>query len=86
MLNTENENPFRRIERQSNNNGSTTQPNPTDQRLAQKEKINEEIIKRIMSEKKTTSSSLRNQERKAVKTKTEKINKVLTHISTNNIT
>ena len=38
-----------------------------------------------MSEKKTALPSLRNQDSKIVKTETEKINKLFTHISTNNM-
>ena len=40
----------------------------------------------MMSENKTTLSSLRNQDWKIVKVETEKINELLTHNSTNNIT
>ena len=44
------------------------------------------IMKRTMSEKRTTLPSLRNQNRKTVKVETEKINELLTNISTKNIT
>ena len=47
--------------------------------------MNIEVIKRIMSEKKITLPSLRNQNWKTVNIETEKINE-LTHMSTNNIT
>ena len=48
--------------------------------------MNVDIIKRIMSEEKTTLPSLRNQERRIVKSETEKINDLLTNILTNDIT
>ena len=43
-------------------------------------------MERIMSEKKTASSYLRNPDSKTVKAETEKINDLLTNISSNNIT
>ena len=49
-------------------------------------KMNIEIIKRIISEKKTTLPLLRNQDWNTVKAETEKINELLIHISMNNIT
>ena len=49
-------------------------------------KMNIKKLKIIMSEKKTRLPSLRKQDRKTVKTETEKINELLTHIATNNIT
>ena len=54
--------------------------------LTQEEKINVEIMKRIMSEKKTTLLSLRNQDWKTVKSGTKKVSDLLTNIPTNNIT
>ena len=45
-----------------------------------------EVLKRIMSEKKTRLSSLRKQNWKTVKAEIEKINASLTHITMNNIT
>ena len=45
-----------------------------------------ENFKRIMSKKKTRLSLLRNQDWRPVKAETEQINKLLTHISMNNIT
>ena len=44
------------------------------------------MMKRIMSEKKHTFPSLRNQDWGIVKSKTEKINDLLKNIPTNNIT
>ena len=49
-------------------------------------KINVDIIKRIMSEKKTTLPSLRNKDWRTVKSETEKVNDLLTNILTNDIT
>ena len=51
----------------------------------QEDKINVEIMKRVMSEKKTTLSSLRNQDWRTVKSKTKKVNDLLRNILTNNI-
>ena len=48
--------------------------------------MNIEKLKRIMSEKKTKLPLLRNQDWKTVQAEMEKINKLLTHISMNNIT
>ena len=55
------------------------------QRLKQEGKMNVEIMKIIISKKKTTSPSLRNHELRTVKSKTEKVNNLLTNILTNNI-
>ena len=65
---------------------NTTHVNTTTQTLTQEEKVNVEIMKRIMSEKKTTVPSLRNQDWRLVKSGTEKVNDLLTNIPTNNIT
>ena len=55
------------------------------QTLTQKEKkYNVNTIKNIISEKKTTLPSLRNQEWRTVKS--EKVNDLLTNLQTNNIT
>ena len=48
--------------------------------------MNEEIIKGILSEKKTTLPSLRNHDWKTVLAETENINKLLIHISMKEIT
>ena len=66
----------------NNNYRKTTYPNTMEQTLTLEEKRNIVIIKRIMSEKKTTLPSLRNQDWETVKVETEKINKLLTCIST----
>ena len=73
-------------EPQNNCNRNITHPNHTEQWLTQEEKMNIEILKRIMSEKKTTLPSLRNQDGKTARVETYKINELLTHISTYNIT
>ena len=67
MLNTKKQEHSNGIEIQSNSNQNTEQT-----LLTQEEKINVEIIKRMMSEKETTLPSLRNQEWKTVKVETEK--------------
>ena len=54
--------------------------------LTQEEKMNVDIIKRIMSEKKTTLASLRHQDWRTVKSETDKMNDLLTNIPTNDIT
>ena len=86
MLNTEKPESSNRIETPSNSNRNTIHPNTTEQTLTQEEKMNIVIMKRIMSKKKTTLPSLSNQDWKTVKAETEKVNKLLTNVSTNNIT
>ena len=55
--------------------------------MAMKEdKINIEFVKKIMTEKKTTLPSLRNQDWKKIKIEIEKVNKSLPNIPTSNIT
>ena len=51
-----------------------------------REKTNIDAIRGIISEKKTTLPSLRNQDWRTVKSKTEKVNDLLTNIPTNDIT
>ena len=53
------------------------------QTLSQEQKLNLENLKRIMNSEKTTLPSLRNIE---WRTETNKVNQLLTYISTNNIT
>ena len=76
ILKKENENPLTRIERentkkqkpptwiekQNTENWNTTHTSITKQILTQKDKINVDLIKNIMTEKKTTLPSLRNQD------------------------
>ena len=52
----------------------------------QEEETNMNIIRRIMSENKTTLPSLRNQDWRTVKSKTANVNDLLTNIPTNDIT
>ena len=63
-----------------------TQPNNPEQTLSLEQKLNLENLKRIMKSGKTTLPSLRNIECRTVKAKTNKVNQILTHISTKNIT
>ena len=60
MLNTEKPETSNQIQTLDNSNRTTTHPNTTQQTLTQEEKMNVELMKRIMSEKKTTLPSLRN--------------------------
>ena len=64
----------------NNTHPNVTHPNTTEQTLTQEEKMNIEIIKRIISEKKTTLPSLMIEDWKTVKAETEKINKLSTNI------
>ena len=59
--------------------------NTQTQILTQKEKMNVDIIKRIMPEKKTTLPSHWKEKMKTVKSETEKVNYLSTNISTNDI-
>ena len=72
-------------------NGNPTQPNTAQQNnpkqtLSQEHKLNLENLKRILNSEKTTLPSLRNIEGRIVKAETNKVNQVLTYISTNNTT
>ena len=70
-------------------NGKPTQPNTTQQNnleLTQEQKLILKNLKRILNSEKTTLPSLRNIEWRIVKAETNKVNQVLTYISTNNIT
>ena len=67
-------------------NRKTTQPNKTEQTLSQEHKINLENVKRIMNSEKNNLPSLRNIEWRTLKIEMNKIDQVLTYISTNNIT
>ena len=60
--------------------------NTQTQTLTQEEKTNVDNITRITSEKKTIWPSLGNQDWRIVKSETEKVNDLLTNISTNDIT
>ena len=54
--------------------------------LTQEDKINVELIKKIMTEKKTMVPTRRNKDWERVEVKNEKLNKLFTNISTGNIT
>ena len=69
----------------SDNEYSTVASNPTET-LSQEQQTNLENLKRIMNSKKTTLPPSRNIEWGTLKTETNKINKILPYISTNNIT
>ena len=56
----------------NDNNQDTSHPNTVEQSLTQEEKMNIDIMKIIMSEKKTELPSLKNQDWKIVKAQTEK--------------
>ena len=64
----------------------TPQTNEQTQTLTQEEKINADTIRRIMSEKKITLPSLRNQDWGTVMSETEKVNDLMTNILTNDTT
>ena len=79
-----------RNELPTSENGNATQPinaqpNNPKEILSQEQKVNLENLKRIMNSEEITLPSLRNIEWRTVKTETNKINQVLTYISTNNI-
>ena len=60
--------------------------NTQTQTLTQEEKTNIDIVRRIMSEKKTTLPSLRDQDWRTVKSETEKVNDFLINIPRKDIT
>ena len=74
MLNTEKQ----ETPNQNNENRNTTHPNTRKQTLTQDDKINVELMKKIMT-------SFRNQDWKKVKVETEKKNKLLPNIAMDNI-
>ena len=67
-------------------NQTLHKPNNPEQTLSQEQKLNLENLKRMLNSEKTTLPSLRNIKWRTVKTETNKLNQVLTYISTNNIT
>ena len=85
-LNLDNSETSNQSQTLSNSDWNSTHPNTTAQILIQEEKMNVEIKKWIMSENKTTLPSLRNEYWKTIKKETEKINYLLPHIPTCNIT
>ena len=71
-------------------NGNATQannalPNNSKQALSDEQKVNQESLKGIINREKTALLSLRNIKLRQAKTEMNKINQVLTYISTNNI-
>ena len=78
-------------ELQTSTNENTTLPNDTlsnnqEETLSQEQKVNLENVKRIIDSEKTILPSLRNIEWKTFKRETNKINRILPYIPTNNIT
>ena len=72
-------------------NGNATLPNNAqrsnhNETLSQEQKFNLENVKRIIKSEKTILPSLRNIEWRTLKLETNRINRVLPHIPTNNIT
>ena len=67
-------------------NEYATVPSNSTEKLSQEQQTNTENLKRIMNSEKTTLPSFRNMEWRTLKTETNKINQILPHISTNNIT
>ena len=65
---------------------NNVQPSNPIKHYAQEQKIDLENVKRMKNTEKTTLPSLRNIELRTLKIETNKINKVLPYISTNNIT
>ena len=65
---------------------NTAKPNNSEETQSQEQKLNLENFKIILDSEKTTLPSLRNIEWRTVKAETNKVNQVLTYISTNNIT
>ena len=63
-----------------------TLPNNQEETLSQEQKVNLEIVKRIMSCEKTILPSIRNIEWKTLKIETNKIDHILPYIPTNNST
>ena len=76
----------KRVEMLNTDNQTTTEPSTTTSILVQEDKTNVELIKKVISEHKTTLPSLRNQDWKKVQVETEKVNKLLKYIPTDNIT
>ena len=73
------------IPNQTLHNNDRYTANTLTKTLTQEEQMNVDMIKRIVSEKKTTLPSLRNQDWRKVKSETEKVN-LLTNILTNDVT
>ena len=75
--NNEKQEPFSRIEMKNTENQNTIDPNTTKKKkITQENRLNFELIKKIMTDKKTTIQSLKNQYWKKFKVETEKLNKL----------
>ena len=90
-VNINKEKHLKRNKPSTSENGNPTQPNSAqvnnpEQTLSQEQKLNQENLMGIMNSEKTTLPSLINIEMGTVKAETNKVNQVLTFISTNNIT
>ena len=83
--NIENQESPKRTETQNTKNRNTTRLNSAKQTLIPKDKMNVELIEKVMIEKKTTSSSPWNHDCKKLREKNVKIT-LLTNIPTDNIT
>ena len=81
-----NENELLTSENENTTLPNNAQPNNHKETLSQEHKINLENVQRIMNWEKTSRPSLRNIEWRKLKIETEKINQILRHIPTNNIT
>ena len=81
-----NGNELRNLEKENATLPNNTQRSNNKEILSQEQKINLENVQRIMNSEKTILPSLRNIEWRTLKIETNKINQVLPHISTNNIT
>ena len=77
--------PLNRFETQNTKNQNTTDPKSTIIMLTQKDRINLELIKKIMIENKIALTSLRNQDWKKPWVETEKLMKLLPNILIGNI-
>ena len=80
IQNTDKKEPLFWNEIPNTENQNITDPSTTKPILTHEDKINLELIKIMMSEKKTILPSLRNQDWKKVKVRTERINKLVTNI------
>ena len=82
--------PIRKVPLTSENENSThpntAQSNKPEQTLSQEQKLNLENLKTIMNSEKIPLSPLKNIEWKIVRAETNKVNQVLTYLSTNNMT
>ena len=78
--------PFTQNKTQNDEKKKNTTDPPQKPMLIQEDRINSELVKKFMTEYKTTLLSLRNQDWKKVKVETKKINKLLPNIPKCNTT